>query len=116
MLHPISRSLADSSCGGPRRALLVPRDRKFESSGESPANPRSLSTPRASVARWWDREFESAFLQRRVSSELANADSGLLGRHDRMTRTPNTFAAHRLMWLAGEAGNPTPLADKLFTA
>ena len=42
--------------------------------------------------------------------------NGIEFAYDRITRTPNTFAAHRLMWLAGEAGNPTLLADKLFTA
>lgn len=42
--------------------------------------------------------------------------NGIEFAYDRITRTPNTLAAHRLMWLAGEAGNPTLLADKLFTA
>ena len=42
--------------------------------------------------------------------------NGIEFAYDRIARTPNTFAAHRLMWLAGEAGNPTLLADKLFTA
>jgi len=39
--------------------------------------------PRASVARWWDREFESAFFQRRVSKLsvplLSSTDSKRLG-------------------------------------
>jgi predicted DsbA family dithiol-disulfide isomerase len=41
---------------------------------------------------------------------------GIAFNHDRIMRTPNTFAAHRLVWLAQQRGDPRQLVDDLFRA
>jgi predicted DsbA family dithiol-disulfide isomerase len=48
-------------------------------------------------------------------TELGRAE-GISFAYDKITRTPSTFAAHRLMWLAEREGEPEKLADLLFTA
>jgi predicted DsbA family dithiol-disulfide isomerase len=48
-------------------------------------------------------------------TEVGRAD-GISFNYDKISRTPNTFRAHRLMWLAEREGNPEKLADLLFTA
>ncbi len=44
----------------------------------------------------------------------AGAAVGLEIRHDLMHRTPNTVAAHRVIWLAEQHGVGNPVADALF--
>jgi predicted DsbA family dithiol-disulfide isomerase len=39
---------------------------------------------------------------------------GIDFRHDLMTRTPNTFDAHRLIWLAGKEGVQDAVVERLF--
>jgi predicted DsbA family dithiol-disulfide isomerase len=39
---------------------------------------------------------------------------GITFRHDLMARTPNTFDAHRLIWLAGWEGKQDELVEALF--
>jgi predicted DsbA family dithiol-disulfide isomerase len=39
---------------------------------------------------------------------------GIDFRHDLMTRTPNTFDAHRLIWLAGQEGAQDAVVERLF--
>lgn len=39
---------------------------------------------------------------------------GIDFRHDLMTRTPNTFDAHRLIWLAGKEGVQDAIVERLF--
>lgn len=41
---------------------------------------------------------------------------GVEFRYDLMTRTPNTAAAHRLAWLARDAGRQPDVVDRLFRA
>ena len=41
---------------------------------------------------------------------------GIAFRHDLMARTPNTFNAHRLIWLAGQEGKQDELVEALFRA
>src|SRR5262245_32079128 len=41
---------------------------------------------------------------------------GIPFRYDLMTRTPNTFDAHRLIWLAGKEGVQDALVERLFRA
>jgi len=41
---------------------------------------------------------------------------GLIFRYDLMQRTPNTLKAHRLIWLAGQAGTQGALMEALFHA
>ena len=48
-------------------------------------------------------------------TEVGRAD-GITFNYDKITRTPNTFQAHRLMWLAEREGDAEKLADLLFTA
>ena len=43
-------------------------------------------------------------------TELGRAE-GISFAYDKITRTPSTFAAHRLMWLAEREGEPEKLAD-----
>jgi predicted DsbA family dithiol-disulfide isomerase len=46
----------------------------------------------------------------------AGAAAGLTFRHDLMQRTPNTFNAHRLIWLAQKAGVQDAVVEALFRA
>ncbi|WP_205738673.1 DsbA family oxidoreductase [Halomonas heilongjiangensis] len=46
--------------------------------------------------------------------EAAARGAGIEIHHERMTRTPNTFAAHRLIWLAGRHGVQQSVVDELF--
>jgi predicted DsbA family dithiol-disulfide isomerase len=43
-------------------------------------------------------------------------EEGLAFNFDKIARTPSTFAAHRLIWLAQREGDEEKLADLLFTA
>lgn len=57
----------------------------------------------------WERSQE---LDRQVAQ--AGSADGIRFAHDRMERTPNTFAAHRLLWLAGQRGVQDTVAEQLF--
>jgi predicted DsbA family dithiol-disulfide isomerase len=57
----------------------------------------------------WER---SQALDRQVAQ--AAREDGICFAHDRMERTPNTFAAHRLLWLAGQRGVQDVVAEQLF--
>ncbi len=46
----------------------------------------------------------------------AGARAGITFRHDLMARTPNTFQAHRLIWLAGKEGKQAEVVEALFRA
>ena len=59
----------------------------------------------------WER---SQALDARVAA--VGAGDGLAFRHDLMARTPNTFDAHRLVWLAGREGTQDAVVDGLFAA
>ena len=85
--------------------------RPFELNHDMPVEGMDRMVYRSAKFGSWERS-------QAMDSEVAAVGkvNGIEFAYDRITRTPNTFAAHRLMWLAGEAGNPTLLADKLFTA
>lgn len=53
-----------------------------------------------------------AEIEARVSQAAASVGIDL--RHDLMKVTPNTIAAHRVIWLAGEAGVQDAVVDALF--
>jgi predicted DsbA family dithiol-disulfide isomerase len=53
-------------------------------------------------------------LDAQVSAAAAQAGLGM--RHDLMQRTPNTFKAHRLIWLAGKEGAQDAVVEALFSA
>ena len=61
------------------------------------------------------RKFGSLERSRQLDAQVsaAAASEGLTFRYDLIHRTPNTFDAHRLIWLAGEKG---PLQDALMEA
>jgi predicted DsbA family dithiol-disulfide isomerase len=46
----------------------------------------------------------------------AGRQSGLAFAFDRIARTPNTFDAHRLIWLAGREGRQGKVVERLFRA
>ena len=46
----------------------------------------------------------------------AGASAGITFRHDLIPRTPNTFNAHRLIWLAQEEGVQDAVVESLFRA
>jgi predicted DsbA family dithiol-disulfide isomerase len=53
-------------------------------------------------------------LEARVAQ--AGAEDGILFRFDQITRVPNTFDAHRLLWRARQQGVQNALAENLFRA
>lgn len=64
------------------------------------------------------RKFGSWEHSQRLDAQVgaAAAQVGLHMRHDLMRRTPNTFNAHRLIWLAGREGVQDALVEGLFGA
>ena len=46
----------------------------------------------------------------------AGAEDGIHFRFDRIEKIPNTFDAHRLIWLAGQAGVQDAVVERLFQA
>lgn len=46
----------------------------------------------------------------------AGKEVGIAFDYAKMTRTPNTLAGHKLLWLAGERGCQDAVAEKLFSA
>ena len=76
--------------------------------------------PAAGVVRadYRAQKFGSLEKSRQMDARVAEAgrSAGLEFRHDRMLRTPNTIAAHRLMRLAEPAGLQHTLAEALFQA
>jgi len=57
---------------------------------------------------------QSQYLDAQVAS--AGKLAGITFHHDLMERTPNTFNAHRLIWLAGEEGVQDAVVEALFRA
>jgi len=53
-------------------------------------------------------------LEARVAA--AGAAEGIAFRFDRIARVPNTFHAHRLIWLAGREGAQDAVVERLFRA
>ena len=48
--------------------------------------------------------------------EAAGRESGIAFRFDKISRSPNTFDAHRLLYLAADQGRQTELKEALFSA
>jgi predicted DsbA family dithiol-disulfide isomerase len=94
-----------------RRANVQLRWRAFE------LNP---GTPKAGVA--WDtfmvRKFGSLAYARQLEAHVAavGAEEGIDLRFDRIKRLPNTFDAHRLIWLAGREGKQADVVERLYHA
>jgi len=84
--------------------------RPFELNPDMPPEGRDRNAYRAA-------KFGSLERSKAMDAQIAaigRAD-GIAFNHDKIARTPNTFAAHRLMWLAEREGEPSRLADLLFT-
>ena len=64
------------------------------------------------------RKFGSLSRARQLEAHLsaAGAEEGIDFRFDRIERMPNTFDAHRLIWLAGRDGLQNALVERLFHA
>ena len=93
---------------GPGHAITV-RWRPFELNPAMPKGGIERRAYRSAKFGSWER---SQALDRHV--EMAGAPDGIVFRHDLMERTPNSFDAHRLMWLAGKQGAQDKLAEILF--
>jgi predicted DsbA family dithiol-disulfide isomerase len=79
--------------------------------------------PNAPPEGWNRREYRVAkFGSLEVSSTLesrvkdAGAEEGIHFRFDQIEKTPNTFDAHRLIWLAGREGKQDETVENLFRA
>jgi predicted DsbA family dithiol-disulfide isomerase len=74
--------------------------------------------PQEGVARreYRQRKFGSWERSQELDRQVAQAGlaDGIRFAHDRIERTPNTFAAHRLLWLAGRHGVQDAVAEQLF--
>ena len=57
----------------------------------------------------WERSLQMDAQLREVGNSV-----GITFRHDLMKRTPNTFDAHRLIWLAGVLGAQDAMVETLF--
>ena len=64
------------------------------------------------------RKFGSLAYSRQLEERVAaaGAGEGIEFRFDRITRIPNTFEAHRLIWLAGRARVQNAVVESLFRA
>ena len=63
-----------------------------------------------------DAKFGGAEARRAVEERVAKAGEadGIVFAFDRIERTPNTFDAHRLIWLAGQQGCQDEVVEALF--
>jgi predicted DsbA family dithiol-disulfide isomerase len=80
----------------------------FELNPDMPAQGLSRRDYRTAKFGSWERSRE---LDAQVEATAQRA--GIEIHHDRMTRTPNTFNAHRLIWLAGEHGVQQAVVNEL---
>jgi len=55
-----------------------------------------------------------AFRQLEEHVQAAGASAGITFAFDKIARTPNTFAAHRLIWFAAQRGCQNAVVDSLF--
>lgn len=64
------------------------------------------------------RKFGSWEYSQQLDAQVASAgkSAGLEFRHDLILRTPNTFAAHRLIWFAGQHHLQDAIVEALFRA
>jgi predicted DsbA family dithiol-disulfide isomerase len=62
------------------------------------------------------RKFGSLAYSQQLEARVADAGRGIEFGFDRIERTPNTFDAHRLIWLAGREGAQNEAVERLFRA
>jgi len=87
------------------------RWRPFQLNPTMPKGGLDRRTYRTAKFGSWER---SQALDAQVAA--AGHEVGITFRHDLMTRTPNTFDAHRLIWLAGQDGKQDEVVEALFRA
>jgi predicted DsbA family dithiol-disulfide isomerase len=80
----------------------------------NPGMPREGLNRREYRSRKFGSWEQSQILDAQVAA--AGKLAGITFRHDLMERTPNTFSAHRLIWLAGEEGVQDAIVEALFRA
>ena len=80
----------------------------------NPDIPKEGMNRRAYRSRKFGSWEHSQALDAQVATAAAQA--GIQFRHDLMERTPNTFNAHRLIWLAGKEGGQDAVVEALFRA
>ncbi len=80
----------------------------------NPEMPREGVERRAYRAAKFGSTARSDELDRQVTA--AAAEAGLAFRLDKLTRTPNTIDAHRLVWRAGEEGAQHAVVEAIFRA
>jgi predicted DsbA family dithiol-disulfide isomerase len=85
--------------------------RPFELNPDMPKEGMNRRDYRSKKFGSWER---SQTLDAQVAS--AGKLAGITFRHDLMERAPNTFNAHRLIWLAGEEGVQDSVVEALFRA
>jgi predicted DsbA family dithiol-disulfide isomerase len=83
----------------------------FELNPDMPVEGNDRRAYRSAKFGSWAHSLE---LDAQVSAAAARA--GISVRHDLMQRTPNTFKAHRLIWLAGQEGVQDAVVEALFGA
>ncbi len=105
------RRLRKAIASLPQDVTVAVTFRPFELNPDMPPEGRDRKAYR--VAKFGSLARSEAMDARIV--ETGRAD-GIAFNFDKIIRTPSTFAAHRLMWLAQREGKPEVLADPLFAA
>ena len=76
------------------------------------------TAPREGIDRqeYRTRKFGSAARSKELEDRVAasGAEDGIHFRFDLIKKTPNTFHAHRLVWLAGQQGDQNTIVENLF--
>jgi predicted DsbA family dithiol-disulfide isomerase len=105
------RRLAKAAAGLPADIRLSVRWLPFELNPHMPAEGMDRVAYRTAKFGSWERA------QARDAEVAAiGAQEGIGFRHERMIRTPNSFDAHRLIWLADQAGVQDAMVEALFSA
>lgn len=92
-------------------ALIKRRWLPYELNPSMPKEGRDRKQYRSQKFGSWER---SLALDEQVKA--AGQPDGIAFRHDLMLRTPNTFNAHRLTWLAAATDNATAMAERILKA
>jgi predicted DsbA family dithiol-disulfide isomerase len=85
--------------------------RPFQLNPEMPAGGLNRREYRTRKFGSWEHSLQ---LDARVRA--AGAEVGIDFEHDKIERTPNTLASHKLLWLAGKDGVQDPAVEALFRA
>jgi predicted DsbA family dithiol-disulfide isomerase len=105
------RQLERAAADLPAGVTLSVRWRPFELNPDMPPEGLDRKVYRSRKFRTWEY---SQRLDGQVTA--AAAQVGLTMRHDLIMRTPNTFNAHRLIWLAEKQGAQDAVVEGLFLA